>query len=106
MGDQKHLRPVERRVLHMRLSGLSIDEIGRRTRRSPASVERLIAWTEIPRSGPPPKRTPRAIEARVLALRAGGETHEQIGQRFRRSARFIRQVEGLAHYRIGLDLLT
>jgi hypothetical protein len=41
----------------------------------------------------------------VLAMRAAGETHEEIGLRFRRSPRSIRQIEGLAHYRMGLQLL-
>ncbi len=100
------LRPVERRVLTMRDEGVTIEEIARRFRRSPALVARIIEWTEIPRSGLPVKRTPRAIEQRVLTLRASGESHEQIGQRFHRSARFIRQVEGLAHFQRGLELLT
>ncbi len=98
------LRPVERRILIMRDEGVSIEEIARRIRRSPAHVTRIIEWTQIPRSRSPVKRTPRAIEQRVLALRAGGESYEQIGQRFRRSARFIRQVEGLAHFKRGLEL--
>jgi transcriptional regulator len=90
----------------MRDEGIAIDEIARRIRRSPAHVDRVIAWTDIPRAGPPTKRTPRAIERRVLILRAKGESHEEIGSRFRRSAQFIRQVEGLAHYTQGLDLLS
>jgi len=100
------LRPVERRILMMRDEGVAIEEIARRIRRSPALVARMIEWTEIPRSGFPVKRKPRAIEQRVLSLRASGESYEQIGQRFNRGARFIRQVEGLAHFRRGLELLT
>lgn len=103
---REHLRPLERRVLAMRDEGIDIDEIGRRIRRSGPQVERIIGWTAIPRSGPPPKRSPRAIERRVLALRAQGESHEQIGVRFRRSAGFIRRVEGLAHYTLALRLLS
>lgn len=100
-----HLRPIERRVLAMRYDGMDFAEIGRRLRRSPEHVERIAQWSQIPRSGPPQRRMPRAIERRVLALRAEGETHEEIGRRFRRSPGFIRQVEGLAHYRLALDLL-
>jgi len=103
---KQHLRPIERRVLVMRDQGVSTEEIARRIRRSPAHVARIVDWTQIPRSGVPVKRTPRAIEVRVLALRAGGESYEQIGQRFRRSARFVRQVEGLAHFKRALELLT
>lgn len=103
---REHLRPIERRVLAMRDQGLDHAEIGARIRRSPEHVERILRWSEIPRSGPPQRRSPRAIESRVLALRAAGETHEQIGQRFRRSPAFIRQVEGLAHYQLGVSLLS
>ncbi len=53
----------------------------------------------------PGRRSPSAVERRVLALLDAGETHEEVGQRFRRGADYIRQVEGLAHYRLGLELL-
>jgi len=102
----EHLRPVERRVLQMRDEGVALEEIGRRIRKSPAMVERIITWTSIPRSKPPARRSPTAIERRVLALRGAGESHEEIGARFRRGADHIRQVEGLAHYRLGLTLLA
>jgi hypothetical protein len=100
-----HLRPVERRILAMRDEGVPVDEIGRRIRRSPQHVARMIAWTEFPRHRPPSRNAVWAIHNRVLAMRAAGETHEEIGLRFRRSPRSIRQIEGLAHYRIGLQLL-
>ncbi len=100
-----NLRPIERRVLAMRDQGLDHAEIGKRIRRSPEHVERILQWTEIPRSGPPRRRNPRPIENRVLALRAAGETHEQIAARFRRSPAFIRQVEGLAHFKLAFSLL-
>ena len=101
----QHLRPLERRVLGMLDEGVAIDEIGRRIRKSPEHVERIIDWTSIPRSSLPVRRSPSAVERRVLALLDAGETHEEVGQRFRRSADYIRQVEGLAHYRLGLELL-
>lgn len=103
---REHLRPIERRVFAMREQGLDYGDIAHRIRRSPEHVQRILQWIEIPRSGPPRRRNPRAIESRVLALRAAGETHEQIGRRFRRSAAFIRQVEGLAHYKLAVNLLT
>lgn len=101
----ENLRPLERRISAMRDEGVATGEIAQRVGRSPAQVERILQWIEIPRSGPPQRRSPRAIERRVLTLRAAGETHAQVGTRFRRSARFIRQVEGLAHLRLGLELL-
>lgn len=57
-----------------------------------------------PRSGEPYKFT-EALEARVLALRADGHDHEEIGRRFNRSADNIRQIEALAHYRRAVELL-
>lgn len=101
----ENLRPLERRIAAMRDDGLPSGEIARRVRRSPAQVERILQWISIPRSEPPPQRSPRPIELRVLALRAAGESHAEVGSRFRRSARFIRQVEGLAHFRLGFQLL-
>ena len=100
-STESHLRPVERRVLAMSADGLTVGEIASRLRRSEGHVVRLIRWTKIPRSGPSRRRSPRAIERRVLALRRNGESHEQIAARFRRSPRYIRQVEGLAHVRHG-----
>ena len=106
MSQQAGLRPVERRVLAMRDEGIGIDEIARRIDRSPAHVERVIAWTDIPRTGPRPRTSPTAMQRAVLRLRAQGETYEQIGQRFNRGPKYIRQVEGLAHFTRGLELLT
>ena len=104
--DVSNLRPVERRVVAMRDAGLGVEEIASRLRRSAAHVERMMSWIEIPRSRPPVGRSVAALERRVLALRAEGETHDQIGARFRRSGDFIRRVEGLAHYRKALELLA
>lgn len=105
MPDEQYLRPLERRILALRDEGMPIAEIGRRFVRSPAHIERVIAWTAIPRSAPHTGRVAPAMERRILHLRATGESHEQIAQRFRRGTRFIRQVEGLAHYRRGIELL-
>ncbi len=102
---QAHLRPIERRVLAMRDEGLPVSEIAGRIKRSPDHVERMIRWTEIPRSRPARTRFPRALEARVLALRSQGESHEEIGRRLGRGPRFVRQVEGLAHFKMAMRLL-
>lgn len=102
-NDPQLLRPVERRVLAMRDDGLDVDEIADRLNRSPRHVRRMISWTEIPRRRPPAGRSARAMERRVIALRSDGESYEQIAERFCRSPRFIRQVEGLAYMRRGRD---
>ena len=89
----------------MRNDGLKTDEIGRRIGKSPERVESIIVWTAIPRTRPPARRSPTAIERRVTTLLDSGETHEQVGKRFNRSAAYVRQVEGLAHYRHAVALL-
>jgi hypothetical protein len=66
----------------------------------------VIAWTEIPRTGPRPRTTPTAMQRAVLRLRSEGESHREIGRRFKRGPKYIRQVEGLAYFTQGLDLLT
>jgi hypothetical protein len=106
MVDRARLRPVERVILGMRDRGVPVTEIATRMRRSPDHIERVLAWTEIPRSAPHRRPHPTPIQRRVLDLRAKGEDHAEIGSRFNRSPRFIRQVEALAHYGEGLRLLT
>lgn len=104
--DLSSLRPVERRILTMRSEGISIEEIASRLRKSPEFIERVIDWTRIPRSGNERSSGLSPLESRVLALSADGEDHETIAKRFKKSSRFIRQVEGLAHYRKGLRLMS
>ena len=82
-------------------------EIAARFNRSPEYVERLLGWTTIPRSG----RSARAdtltpLQRRVLDLRAAGDSHAEIAAKFNKTERFIRQVNGLAHFREGERLLT
>jgi DNA-binding CsgD family transcriptional regulator len=102
----ENLRPIERRVLDMRNDGMSAGEIADRIKRTPGYVERLLEWTTIPRTGRNRERDLRPLERRVLDLRADGESHDRIGQRFNRSARFIRQVEGLAHFKQAHRILS
>ncbi len=103
------LRPLERRVLHLRDAGVAIDEIGRRFRRSPEHIERVIDLTEIPgRSAERSSDRPglRPIERRVLHWRREGLGHDEIAARFRRSPGHIRRIEGLALYKRSLELLA
>lgn len=109
MANRELLTPRERRVLAMRDEGMSSEEIGTRINRSPEHVERIIEWTEIPRSRRPGARRKEPlspIERRVLAMRKEGQDRDEIAERFQRSPRFIKQVEGLAHLRKGLSLLS
>ena len=89
----------------MSADGLDHGEIARKINRSPAHVGRVIEWTRIPRSQPPTGRAHRALEQRVLDLRSAGESHDEIAGRFKRSTRSIRQIEGLAHFRLAMNLL-
>lgn len=92
----------------MKAEGMPLEEIGQRLRKSPEFVARVIDWTQIPRDneGTDQGSTLTPLERRVLQLREEGEDHQTIGERFKKSARFIRQVEGMAHYRKGLSLLS
>jgi transcriptional regulator len=103
-----HLRPLEARILAMRQEGLSDDEIGRRVRKSGPRVAQIAEWAQLPGRGRPQPDNDdplSPIQRRVLAMRWEGQTRDEIGERFRRSERFIRQVEGLAHFRRYRDLL-
>jgi hypothetical protein len=106
MVDKAKLRPVERVILGMRDQGMPVTEIADRMRRSPDHIERVLSWVEIPRSNATRRPHPTPIQRRVLHLRSVGEDHVTIGNRFNKSARFIRQVEALAHYGEGLRLLS
>ena len=88
----------------MRDSGLGHAEIGRRIASSPEHVARILEWVDIPRSKTA-YRAPEALERRILDMRSEGEDHASIAAKFGRSERFIRQVEGLAHYRLARELL-
>lgn len=99
------LRPMERRVLKMQSEGTPVDEIATRLKKSPEFVERVVEWTRIPRVVKKRSGDLSPLERRVLALRHQGEDTETIARRFKRTERFIRQVEGLAHYRKGLGLM-
>jgi DNA-binding CsgD family transcriptional regulator len=66
----------------------------------------MIGWTEIPRAGNTPDRNLTPRQRRVLDLRAEGQTHEEIAARFKKGERYIRQVEGLAHFKESQRLLS
>lgn len=103
-----HLRPIETRILAMREEGLSDAEIGEKVRKSPERVGMIAEWAQLPSRGSGVPREDELLspmQRRVVALRSEGESHEEIGARFRRSGRFVRQVEGLARFRQYRELL-
>lgn len=103
------LRPIETRILAMRQAGLSDAEIGEKVRKSPSRVDMIADWAQHPARGSgatrPDDEVLSPIERRVLAMRAEGQSHAEIGERFRRTPRYVRQVEGLAHFRRYRELL-
>lgn len=101
MAEHGSLRPVERRVLRLVADGVDHVEIARRFRHRPEFVDRVIAYTRMPRPGIQPEaETLRPVERRVLKWRASGAGHADIGRRFHRSAGHIRRIEQLATYKL------
>lgn len=102
------LRPIETRILAMRQAGLSDAEIGEKVRKSPSRVDMIAEWAQHPARGTGVQREDEVLSPlarRVLAMRAEGQSHAEIGERFRRTPRYVRQVEGLAHFRRYRELL-
>jgi DNA-binding CsgD family transcriptional regulator len=100
----QYLRPIERRVLALREEGLDTAEIGRRFRRSPDHIERIIAWSDIPRTRLPSRSGLSPIERSVKRMRGDGLSYEEIGQRLRHSPDHIIRLEGHAELRHQLGL--
>ena len=102
MPDHGTLRPLERCVLRLVHDGVDETEIGRRFRRRPEFVSRVIAYTRIPRTGVAPEAEElRPLERRILKWRADGADHVEIGRRFRRSADHVERIEQLAGYKLA-----
>lgn len=104
MTDTGTLRPLERRVLQLVDDGLDDREIGRRFRRSPGMIRRIVGFTEIPRPNAVKRTRPaplRPLEQRVLRWREGGSEYTDIARRFRRSPEHVQRVEALARYKLA-----
>ena len=107
MQDQRVLRPLERAVLRLRDRGITTADIARRFLRSPAHIERVIAYSGLPgRHAILDRPGLRPVERRVLAWRAEGVTYDELADRFKRSAEHMRRVEGMAYLKKGRQLLT
>ena len=96
------LRPIERRVLQLEADGVDHEEIARRFKRSAGHISRISNYARLPNRAVSRAEAGelRPIERRILAWRAKGADHDEIGQRFKRSADHIRRVEILAEYRL------
>jgi DNA-binding CsgD family transcriptional regulator len=106
MLDQNVLRPLERAVLRLQKRGVSTTEIARRFHRSPAHIERVITYAGLPGRRGTDRPGLRPIERRVLAWRAVGVGHQELADRFKRSAEHMRRIEGMAHLRKARQLLA
>ena len=98
------LRPIERRIRRLSAEGMPTDEIARRFRKRPDTIERVRQMSELrERGGTTSLRGDvlSPIERRVLRWRADGVGHVDIASKFHRSEPFIQQVERLARYRLG-----
>jgi hypothetical protein len=99
------MRPIERVITRLHTNGANPSEIGRRVGKQPGTVLRILAWTEI-RSDLPENRSVsdhalRPIERVVLRLRAHGESYGEIGNRLRRSGRYVQRVEQFAQLKLS-----
>ena len=82
--------------------GVPTEEIARRFRRSPETIERVDQMAGM-RQGDGSSTTGdvlRPLERRILRWRADGVDHEVIGEMFRRSGDFIRRVEQFAQLKL------
>jgi transcriptional regulator len=66
----------------------------------------MISWTDIPRNGTTVARDLTPMQRRVLDLRADGRSRGEIASKFKKGESYIRQVEGLAHFKESQRLLT
>lgn len=92
----------------MRAAGMSDTEIGGRIKKSPERVAAIAEWTRYPRPAAAEMRRRHSlspVQRRVMAMLAEGQSHAEIGARLRRSERYVRQVEGLAHFRRYREIL-
>jgi hypothetical protein len=81
--------------------GVDDAEIGQRFRHSPEWAARVRALAQVPRTRSPVHGDVlRPIERRVLRWRADGVDYDTMAPRFRRTPRYIRQVETLALYKL------
>ncbi|MGH8915039.1 MAG: hypothetical protein ACRDZM_11065 [Acidimicrobiia bacterium] len=99
------LRPIERVVMNLHMSGATAPEIGKRVGKKPGTVHRIIEMVEF-KDGVPASSTARTdplrpIERVVLNLRARGESYGVIGNRLAHSGARVQMIERLAEYKLG-----
>jgi DNA-binding CsgD family transcriptional regulator len=97
------LRPLERVVSRMHGEGLTPADIGKKVRKKPGTVNRILEMIELKQdvplnSTPDPDRL-RPVERVIVRLRGQGETYSQIGNRLALSGRRVQFIEQLAEFK-------
>ncbi|HSJ82617.1 MAG TPA: hypothetical protein VLA91_02225 [Acidimicrobiia bacterium] len=99
------LRPIERVVVRLHGEGLNPADIGKKIRKKPGTVNRILEMVELKQGvpgNPSANDQPlRPVERVVLRLRGEGETYGQIGNRLARSGRRVQMIEQLAEFKLG-----
>ena len=102
--DEQRLRPIERTILRLKSSGMSLPEIARRVRKRPGTVERILLMIDYKRDVEATEKVSEPLtplERVVLRLREEGENHGEIGSRLGRSGAQIRRIESYIAIKTG-----
>ncbi|MGH8947872.1 MAG: helix-turn-helix domain-containing protein, partial [Acidimicrobiia bacterium] len=90
-------------VMRLHDEGCSLADIGKKVRKKPGTVTRILLMSGYKQDGLPDQtvsdHTLRPVERVVLKLRERGETYSQIGNRLARSGRRIQFIESLAEFK-------
>jgi DNA-binding CsgD family transcriptional regulator len=101
---EHHLRPIERVVVRLQAEGHSLSDIGKRVRKKPGTVRRIIEMTEfkdgIAVGGATQANALRPVERVIVKLRARGESYGEIGNRLALSGRRVQLIEQLADFKL------
>lgn len=99
------LRPLERVVMRLRDEGFSPADIGKKVRKKPGTVHRILEMAEFKADGlstlTPNDHPLRPVERVVMNLRKKGETYSQIGNRLARSGRRVQMIEQMALFKLN-----
>ena len=97
------LRPLERVVSRMHGEGLTPADIGKKVRKKPGTVNRILEMIELKQDVLPNSTSDhdrlRPVERVIVRLRGQGETYSQIGNRLALSGRRVQFIEQLAEFK-------
>jgi DNA-binding CsgD family transcriptional regulator len=96
MADLDTLRPLERRVVRMDREGMPRDEIARRFRRHPRSVDQIVELAYLPDRQAQARSGLSPLERRLMRWREEGADLDDLSDRFRRGLQNLEQVLTMA----------